>query len=861
MTQPQHDAPEENQEETLNPKQPDAAKPADESQATSEEVSDLSAAEPAEAEAKTPDLHLANDDGTDEIETDKLVPPIVTEDEDMEHTKTLKEMTEETPVAISGTADEDPALLGKAYEMAEATADHGTDQTSTADESEQVNESETTGEAPVAISDVPNENPELLTKAYDLAEDAADHDAPKYESGDKGVPSPVEENSVVAALDNEGEAVEKVETSQDKEEEYTAPVAEATESTAGEERKEIEESQEDEDDEVAAEDTDSDDDDEGDSDDSEEIDYATASQEELAAVLEKELTVISAAGVGIKQIKRIDSIVKEIRPVLTQTKRAEWDAAREKYAADTGSEDGFEYTYDAQTRRVEELLKQIRTKRKSFFQELDKNRDQNFNQKTELLQRLRELVDTDDSQEVGAADIKNSWSEFKKIQEEWKQAGNVSSAHNGTLWATYNALIDRYFSNRNIYFELKELDRKKNSDLKLELIKKIETLVKTLDDRPMTQEILKEGNDIFEEYKHVGPAPREEQELLWGRFKESLDKLYDARRGQYEEQKKSMVGIYEKKSEIYEAIVPYTTFESGSINEWNAKTRELIAHQDEWQAVKGPMPRGEGKDLSKKFWAALKTFFNNKSEFFKQLEGKREVNLKAKQDLCAEVEQILESGEDNSANTQRIIELQKQWKSVGQVPEKFKNSIYKRFKQACDAYFNNKRDKHKDQDKEFDENLAKKEALCAQIEKAAADPGDSTLANLNDFKAEWAKIGFVPRKAMQKIQKRYIDAINAYVGSVGKLSSKQKEQVILESEVAMVKSGDSSRNLDRKESDIRRKVMQLENDIALWGNNIEFFAKSKSADKVKAQFEEKIKKASDELEALKRQLTVIQEAI
>ena len=322
-----------------------------------------------------------------------------------------------------------------------------------------------------------------------------------------------------------------------------------------------------------------------------------------------------------------------------------------------------------------------------------------------------------------------------------------------------------------------------------------------------------------------------------------------------------MVEIYEKKSKIYEAIVPYTTFESGSINEWNAKTRELIAHQEAWQAIKGPMPRGEGKDLSKKFWAALKNFFNNKSEFFKQLESKRDVNLKAKQDLCAEVEQILESGEDNSSNTQRIIELQKQWKSIGQVPEKFKNSIYKRFKQACDAYFNNKRDKHKDQDKEFDENLAKKEALCAQIEKAAADPGDSTLANLNDFKAEWAKIGFVPRKAMQKIQKRYIDAINAYVGSVGKLSSKQKEQVILESEVAMVKGGDSSRNLDRKESDIRRKVTQLENDIALWGNNIEFFAKSKSADKVKAQFEEKIKKASEELETLKHQLTVIQEAI
>ena len=803
MTQPQHDAAEENQEEILNPKQPDAAKPSDETLSSSEETSELAAAKPEEAQAQAPDSYLAHDDGTDEIEADRLVPPIETGDEDMEHTKTLEEMAEETPVAISGGADENPVLLGKAYEMAEAAADHAPNESGSGEEA-----SEPLQDAPVGESNTET-----------------------------------------------GETVAEIDAT-------TAPEEEIIEAEASAAVQETEDSgQEDSDEEEEQPAEDSADEDDSDDSDTEETDYATASKHELAAILEQEMVVISTASVGMKQIKRIDGIVKEIRPALTQMKRSEWDAAKEQYVADTGSEDGFEYTYDAQTRRVEELLKEIRTKRKAFFQELDKNRDQNFNQKTELLQRLRELVDTDDSQEVGAADIKNSWEEFKKIQEEWKHAGNVSSAHNGTLWATYNALIDRYFSNRNIYFELKELDRKKNSDLKLELCKKIEGLAKTLGDRPMSQEILKEGNDIFEEYKHIGPAPREEQELLWGRFKESLDTLYDARRAQYDEQKKTMVEIYEQKSKIYETIVPYTTFESGSINEWNAKTREVIVHQDAWQSVKGPMPRGEGKDLSKKFWAALKLFFNNKSEFFKELESKRDINLKAKQELCAQVEQILESGEDNSANTQRIIELQKQWKSIGQVPEKFKNSIYKRFKQGCDTFFNNKRDKHKDQDKEFDENLAQKEALCTQIETAAADPGDSTLANLNEFKAEWAKIGFVPRKAMQKIQKRYIDAINAYVGSVGKLSSKQKEAVILKSEVEMVKKGESSRSLDRKEGDIRRQVTQLENDIALWGNNIEFFAKSKTADKVKAQFEEKIRKASEELETLKHQLTVIQEAI
>jgi hypothetical protein len=775
MAQQEHDARNADEQKPLNPIPVDTTAVPEKNAETKESTEEQVLQVPDTAGEEVTHLDLANDDGTDENETDMLVPEIGPSSDDMEATPTLNDMEDETHLAISGTVDEDPELISKAYEMAEAIADH--------DQNEPVS------------------------------------------------PAPQKEGEITASLEGQSEVVTEAGSDESEEDE------------------DIIESSADEEDEVE------------DSDDSEEIEYSQLSKEELVAVLEKELDELIAPVVAVARFKKADAMLKEIRPVLEQLKRSEWSSAKEKYVTDTGSEDGFDYKQEETTRRIEELTKEIRSRRKDFFQKLEKSKDQNFNQKTELIQRLRELVDTDESHETGAADIKSSWEEFKKIQEEWKQAGNVSSPHNGTLWATYNALIDRYFSNRNIYFELKELDRKRNSELKIELCEKVESLVKTLENRPMTREILAEGNQIFEEYKHVGPAPREEQEVLWQRFKKSLDTLYDARRAQYDDQKKTMAEVYEQKSKIYEAIVPYTTFSSGSINEWNTKSKEIIAYQEAWVASKGPMPREEGKQLSKKFWAALKTFFSNKGEFFKQLESKRELNLKAKTELCEEVENIVATGDDTPANTQRVIELQKQWKGIGQVPEKFKNSIYTRFKQSCDAYFEQKRSKNKEQDKDFDNNLALKKNLCERIEKAAADPKDSTLSQLNDFKEEWAKIGFVPRKEMQNIQKRYIAAINDYVSAIGKLSTKEKEQVVLESEVEMVKEGDSSRNLYRKESDIRRKVSQLENDIALWQNNIEFFAKSKSADKLKAQFEEKIKKASEQLDDLKHQLTIIQEAI
>jgi len=592
------------------------------------------------------------------------------------------------------------------------------------------------------------------------------------------------------------------------------------------------------------------------------VDYSQLSKEQLVKLLENELAAVQGEGSKPALLKKAEAVVREVRPVLDHIKQADREAALKAFVADNGEEDGFEFKYDADTQRIDSLSREIRGLKNSYYQGQEKEKEKNFNVKTALLQRLRTLLDDEGNKETDASGLKSSWEEFKKIQEEWKTAGNIASPHNGTLWATYNALIDRYFSNRNIYFELKELDRRRNSELKAELCEKVEELGRSLETRPMSREILNEANHIFEDYKHLGPAPKEDQEKLWQRFKVALDVLYDAQRGQFAEQKKSMQENYDQKSKIYELIVPFTTYNSGSIKEWNAKTKEIMAFQDQWVALKGIMPREEGKELSKKFWASLKTFFNNKGEFFRQLESKREQNLELKNQLCADAESILATGEDNASNTQKIIELQKKWKGIGQVPEKFKDTIYDRFKAACDAYFNQKRAKNKEVEEEFEENLKKKTDLIERIEAAASSKDESSLNLLTAFKSEWSSIGFVPKKDMQAVQKRYIGAINTYVSAIGQLSTKEKEQALLESEVELVRDGgDSNRNLFRKESDIRRKVTQLENDIALWQNNIEFFAKSKTSDRLKAEFERKINSALGQLEELKHQLSIIQEAI
>jgi hypothetical protein len=370
---------------------------------------------------------------------------------------------------------------------------------------------------------------------------------------------------------------------------------------------------------------------------------------------------------------------------------------------------------------------------------------------------------------------------------------------------------------------------------------------------------LDEAVAIFEEYKHISPAPKEENELIWTRVKEALDVIYGKRREQLETQKAESEQVYTLKSSIAELVETFANFTTESISEWNERTKALLALQDQWNNVKGFMPKEKGKELSDKFWGNIKAFFKNKGEFFRQLEGKREENLKAKVAIIEQVEALLTSGDDSQDATNSVIQLQKAFREVGHVPEKDKDNIYERFKKACDSFFDAKRAKNQNIEKEFEANLAKKVALCEQIEAEAVEGADTS--KLAEFKAQWASIGFVP-KDMQSIGKRYISAINKYVSAMGKLSGKEREQLALQTEVDILKSrGDfSPRELGKKENDIRRKIQQIENDISLYKNNLEFFAKSKNADKLRVDVEAKIKKAEQDLAHFKHQLKVIREA-
>ncbi len=578
-------------------------------------------------------------------------------------------------------------------------------------------------------------------------------------------------------------------------------------------------------------------------------DFTNYSKKDFVDLADRLLESMNSRTLSVADVKNIDNALKVVRSAFEDIQQAEKSEALKAYVAENGSDEGFEFRNDNYAIRFEGINIQIREKRQAFFQKLEREKEDYFEVKTRLLQRLREIVEIEEKGES-----KNNWESFKALQTEWKNAGNINSPHNGSLWSAYNALVDRYFDIRSIQNELKELDRKKNIEAKEAVVVKIEEIATSLQEMPINNVTLKKANELLQEYKHIGPGPREEQDALWERLKKAFDVIYDKKRELQSESAALSEEILKAKQQLLNQLLEYLKFNSDSINEWNAKTKEVQALQDQWNAIKGGMPREKGKEVSKSFWSSLKQFFKNKSEFFAKLEAKREANFVAKSELVKQAREILEKGDYSAPNTNRIIELQKKWKTIGHVPEKYKDSLFEEFKGICDTYFNNKREESKSQDSEYDKNLEAKTAICVEIEKLV-EAGDTDLSKLPEFKKSFNAIGFVPRKDMKSIQDRFIKAINSYVKAASGLDKTEKDKLMLQNEAEVVlKAGG---NLGKAENDIRRKIKALEDEITLTKNNLEFFGFSKNADKLKAEYQKKIDKAEAELKDLNAKLKLI----
>ena len=547
-----------------------------------------------------------------------------------------------------------------------------------------------------------------------------------------------------------------------------------------------------------------------------------------------------------EDFKKVDRLLKEAKPLYDEIRDAEKQGALQRFLADGGKKDDFEYRIDELDHQFDATLKLVRDRRNQYYKNLEEKKAEGLRTKNELLEKLRVLVDGEDSP--------TAFHQFKELQREWKNSGPVPATHAKEMWASYNAIIDRFYDHRNIYFELKELDRKKNLEAKRELVAKAERLL-TEKSIPVA---VRELNELHNEFKHVGPVPKEEQENLWQQFKGASDKVY-ARRDEFvatlqAELTKNM----EAKVALGEQVAAFGAFASDEIKEWNQKTKDILDLQKKWDAT-GGVPRSKQKDVNKKFWSPFKLFFHNKSAFFKKLDEERNLNLKLKEAIVAKALALKESTDwDKTSN--ELKGLQAQWKEIGPVPEKQREKVFAQFKEACDFFFEQLRGLQSKANQEQLDNLTKKEALISELQQML-EAKSVTLDAIRSLQSRFNEIGFVPKKDVASVRSRFNELVSKGLASIENLSVEDRHDAELEIQLTGLKNDpQADRKIIHKEQTVRKQISKVENDIAVLRNNLTFFERSKNAEQMKLEYGKKVEELTDHLQHLKKQLKMLNQA-
>jgi hypothetical protein len=567
------------------------------------------------------------------------------------------------------------------------------------------------------------------------------------------------------------------------------------------------------------------------------VNYDEASREELLVLLEK------AVNEGeISKIKRKVALIKVA--FLKQTKE-DTEKAYEKYLADGGDAEEFNPDQDPLVGKFNEYFNIYKRNRNEYLKELEKIKIKNLEAKKLILEELKILIDSDET-------LKKTYDEFKTLQDKWKAIGMVPKGEVNNLWQSYHFFVEKFFDKVKINRELRDLDLKKNLELKMQLCEKTEELL-------LETSIIKSFKQLqlfHQQWKETGPVAQDKKDEIWERFKDATDKINQRRKEHYNDMQEEQNSNLTAKTALCEKAEELLQLELTTIKEWQAKTEEISELLKVWKTI-GPAPRKNNDEIWTRFKSSLDAFFAAKKEYFQKIKDEQLNNYNLKLELCVQAE-AFQSSTDWKQATRDLIALQKEWKAIGPVPRKNSDKIWKRFRAACDVFFNNKSEYFSNINKHESDNLKLKTELIQKVEKY--EFGTDKTQNLNaikDFQREWTGIGHVPIKEKDKIHNEFRNAINQQLDKLN-ISKTELQTINYKSKVEGFKENPNAKRIISSERIfLMNKRKKMEEEINLWENNLGFFAESKQASLLKQEFEKKIATAKREIEILNAKIKML----
>ncbi len=527
---------------------------------------------------------------------------------------------------------------------------------------------------------------------------------------------------------------------------------------------------------------------------------------------------------------------------------AEQEAAKKEFLDNGGSAENFVPQNDAIEEEFKSVMAVIKEKRSAQAAELERQKEENLQIKLSIIEELKELVESPD-------DANKSYTEFKKLQQQWNETKLVPQAKVNELWKNYQLYVEKFYDILKLNNEFREYDFKKNLEIKIRLCEAAEKLADEEDVVSAFHQLQK----LHQEFRDTGPVSKELRDEIWNRFKAASTIVNRRHQQHFEALKEAEQHNLDQKTVICEIVETIEYDELKTFTAWENKTQEVIALQNKWKTI-GFAPQKMNVKIFERFRHACDDFFKKKGEFFKTMKEGMNENLEKKKALCEKAEALKDST-DWKTTADALTKLQKEWKTIGPVSKKYSDMVWKRFISACDYFFEQKNKATSSQRSIEMENMEKKKNIINQL--GAIDESmdtDEAGTLVRELMKEWNSIGHVPFKEKDKLYKQYHSLVDQLFERFN-ISASNKKLSNFKSNISSIQSN-GSQSLYREREKLVRIYENMKNELQTYENNLGFLTSaSKKGNSLLTELNRKVDKLKADLELVLQKIKVIDESI
>lgn len=519
-------------------------------------------------------------------------------------------------------------------------------------------------------------------------------------------------------------------------------------------------------------------------------------------------------------------------------------AARAQFIENGGESEAFLPAPNVLEDDFKAAMNVIKQKRAELQAELDRQKEENLQKKQEILERIKVLSATPE-------EANQAYKEFKELQNQWKELTLVPAEKANELWKTYQLYVEQYYDQLKLNNEFREYDFKKNLEIKTRLCETAEKLNEEADVISAFQQL----QALHQEFKETGPVAKELREEIWARFKAASTAVNKRHQQYFEELKQKEEENLAHKTALCEKIEAVDLTAIKTATAWEAQTQQIIEMQKEWRTI-GFAPQKMNVKIFERFRGACDRFFTEKAAFFKRLKEEQAQNLAKKTELCEKAEALKDST-DWKATADKLMQIQKEWKTIGAVPKKHSESLWQRFIGACDYFFEQKGKNTASQRGEEKENLQKKEQVIEKLKALLeSDEEENKQDAVRELMREWNEIGFVPFKEKDKIYKAYHETVDQLFKALNMSAACRRLDNFKNNLKNDAKEG--GQGLSRERERLVRAYENKRSEIKTYENNLGFLTcSSKKGSNLLNEMNKKMEKLKDELNLIGEKIAAI----